>query len=404
MSRFLFTIVAALLTLSSCTMIMDNQDDCPRGLYVRFVYDYNTQRADMFKDHVGHVTLFVFDENGNKVAERSVSNTSSSAPLAEYGYAIHFAPDELPAGRYRLQAVALQRDWDEALDAPGAKYRRTADVNHHEALNIKLDYTDELLAESNHHHVAHNYMPLDTLWHTLKVMSFPPQDGVTPRPLQRTQAPYSVYPLQEQMVEVKDNMVTYATVSLIRDTKHINITLHQLDDRANIFHQDYDVKILDTNALLLHDNAVAPGDSLRYTPFAHWTSRTYASGTVEMETAASLAAARATESDDDPVTERTAHFNLMTNRIMHNAKDKADNAVLSIVNRNTGLEVARINLPSFLSEARHIYSQYNYSSQEFLDREHDYHLNMFLRGDTWDHCSIIINTLSWNVRNTNVNL
>ncbi len=73
--------MAAAMLAASCTMIQDSVDYCPTGLYVRFVYDYNTARADMFKDHVGHVRLYVYDEQGQKVAERSVSNTAASAPL-----------------------------------------------------------------------------------------------------------------------------------------------------------------------------------------------------------------------------------------------------------------------------------------------------------------------------------
>ena len=84
--------MAAAMLAASCTMIQDSVDYCPTGLYVRFVYDYNTARADMFKDHVGHVRLYVYDEQGQKVAERSVSNTAASAPFADYGYALHLDP------------------------------------------------------------------------------------------------------------------------------------------------------------------------------------------------------------------------------------------------------------------------------------------------------------------------
>ena len=97
-------------------MMTEDLDDCPTGLYVRFIYDYNTQRADMFKDHVGHLQLYIFDENGRLAAQRSVSNTPDDAPLSRYGYTMHFTEQELPAGHsYRLQAVAMQRDWEEAL-------------------------------------------------------------------------------------------------------------------------------------------------------------------------------------------------------------------------------------------------------------------------------------------------
>ena len=151
----------------SCSMMTEDNEDCPEGLYVRFVYDYNTQRADMFKDHVGHVKLMVFDTEGNKVAEKEVSNTTDSHPLQEYGYAIHFDTSELAPGTYRLQAVGMQRDWEEAEATAGAKYRRN-EVSRHDELHISLDHSAETIAGTDQYAVS-DAAPLDTLWHTLKV-------------------------------------------------------------------------------------------------------------------------------------------------------------------------------------------------------------------------------------------
>ena len=49
--------IATLLMVASCDMWHTDTDDCPTGIYVKFKYDYNLQRADMFNDHVGAVTL-----------------------------------------------------------------------------------------------------------------------------------------------------------------------------------------------------------------------------------------------------------------------------------------------------------------------------------------------------------
>ena len=45
--------IMVVAALSSCDMMTEDLSDCPTGLYVNFVYDYNIQRADMFKDHDG---------------------------------------------------------------------------------------------------------------------------------------------------------------------------------------------------------------------------------------------------------------------------------------------------------------------------------------------------------------
>ena len=252
----------------------EDRSDCPTGLYVRFVYDYNTQRADMFKDHVGYVNVYIYDEDGHKVAERSVANTNGDAPLSMYGYAMHFGTNELPTGRrYRLQAIAMQRQWDETLHTPGAKYRRT-EVNDTASLRITLDHASTAIpgSQAGELYPVDNTAPLDTLWHTLKVTALDPTYGRQSPSMATTEKPYSIYPVEEQMVTVNEGYATYATLSLIRDTKHLNLTLFQTENPAEMDANDYEVGITDDNATLTSDNSVEPGDSLLYTPYAQWTS------------------------------------------------------------------------------------------------------------------------------------
>ena len=467
------------VAFGACTMMEDDRSDCPTGLYVRFVYDYNTQRADMFKDHVGYVTVYVYDESGNKVAEKSVSNTLATMPLAQYGYTMHFTPEELSSAsgsyadvsstthRYRLQAVAMQKDWDAALATPGAKYRRNNPTNQN-SLTITLDYDAALVpgtapvptpvpdagtapvptpvlnaapvpnaapipatipnaapvpasvpdaapipatvpdGSPSGLHAVSNAAPLDTLWHTLKVMTTAPMDGITVPTIAKTTKPYSVYPVEDQLVTVQDGYATYATISLIRDTKHLNITLRQLDDPATINADDYEVIILDNNATLAADNSLATSDSLKYAPYAQWTTRydedgihiegdihpaPIPEGAPQREVAARRAEALTTE--------RTAHYNLMFNRLVYD-EDALKNARLRIRNIKSGEQVADINLASWLAEGRIAYDFYNYSPQEYLDREYDYALNFFLKGDKWQYCDIQIHILAWALRKQNV--
>lgn len=399
MKRFLHHIICGLIALSattamtSCSMMEDDVQDCPTGLYVRFVYDYNTARADMFKDHVGHVRLFVYDENGRKVAQRDVSNTDIDRPLLQYGYTIHFADGELPEGRYRLQAIALQKDWDEALATPGAKYRRNDPANHDE-LNVTLDRTDQRHPVSGHYHVS-NEAPLDTLWHTLKVTATAPQDGTQVPVIAPTTKPFTVYPLADQMVTIQRERATYATVSMIRNTKHLNITLRQIDDPANIFDSDFEVYVTDRNSAVAHDNELSSDDPLHYTPYHNWTTAFDENGVVIDTTHKELPRRNAVQM-------RTAHYNVMFNRLInYTGTDMAKNGKLMIVNKHSGKTVAEINLPSILAEGRMAYYTYNYSPQEYLDREYDYHLNFFLKGDSWVYCDIVINTLGWSLRKQN---
>lgn len=382
-------------------MMEEDRSDCPTGLFVRFVYDYNTQRADMFKDHVGYVTVYVYDESGKKVAEKSVANTNATMPLAQYGYTMHFTTAELPAGhRYLLQAVAMDKDWNTALSTPGAKYRRT-DVSNVNDLLITLDHEASPILggtppSPTAPHAVDNSAPLDTLWHTLKVMPETPTYGYNIPALPRTTKPYSVYPTEDQMVTVDEGYATYATISLIRDTKHLNITLRQLDNPEEVNADDYEVIILDNNATLASDNSLAASDSLQYMPYAQWTTRYDENGL-------------ALEGDIHPATragvatERTAHYNLMFNRLVYD-EDALKNARLQIRNKNTNEVVANINLASMLAEGRKAFDYYNYSPQEYLDREYDYELDFFLKGDKWQYCDIQIHILAWALRKQNVEL
>ncbi len=393
-------IIAGLLSVTlgtvagGCATMHEDVEECPTGLYVRFAYDYNTARADMFKDHVGHIRLYVYDEAGDKVAQRDVSNTATEHPLEEYGYAVHFADGELPDGRYRLQAVAMQKDWTEAEATPGAKYRRN-DPQRHDQLTVHLDRDESPIPGHEHFRVS-NEAPLDTLWHTLKVTSTEPMESPSMPGVHKTVKPYSIYPLEEQMVEVRYNHATYATVSLIRNTKHINVILRQLDEPENIYHDDYKVFIVDANRAVGHDNESISDEKLCYSPYHTWTTAFDADGT-------EINPGTRAESGSHPVN-RAAHYNLMCNRLIDHTGDYGKNARLVIYNARTGDKTVDINLPSTLAEGRHAYDTYNYSSQEYLDREYDYHLHFFLKGDKWEYCDVVINVLGWSRRVSRINL
>lgn len=385
----LFSVTA--ICAASCSLIYEDREGCPEGLYVRFVYDYNTLRADIFKDHVGYVTLFIYDENGKLTAQRTVSNDSENAPLSQYGYTMHFSPKELPAGHsYRLQAVAMQRHPDNPLASTGAKYRLSStSPENSESLTVSLDHDNEP-APGTMQYAVDSSAPLDTLWHTLKVIPHEPVGGLAVPAPDRTSAPFSIYPVEEQWVKVKADHATYATVSLIRDTKHLNITIRQVDSPENISADDYEVKIIDNNAHLSHDNGVLTHDSVRYTPYASWTSRVFETDGFRGEPG------------ETQTIQHAAHFNMMFNRLMINTEDQDDNAILEVHNRNNGALVARVNLPYILAQGRQAFAIQNYGLQEYLDREHDYRLDFFLKGDEW--ILIEIHVLSWSKRIQNFEL
>lgn len=361
-------VVAALF--AGCDMMKEDRDDCPTGLYVNFVYDYNIQRADMFKDHVGSVTLYVFDESDRLVAQRTVSGSE----LSVYGFNIHFTEQELaPGHQYRLSALAMQKDWNAALATPGAKYRKTTlnTGDNRQQLMVSLD---RATATTNNYHEVSTAAPLDTMWHTKQVMTaYAANQPAATR--YRENAAGEATTNAVETVTLESGVPTYATVSLVRDTNHLNISLRELDTPEDVDADNYEVFIIDANGDVDYQNTVVtPTDSLVYRPYQQWTTTFDAGGTIGVE--------------------RSAHYDLMFNRLMYNTTID-DNAVLCIRRKSDGKEVAVLNLPYILCEGRTAYEIYNYRPQEYLDREYDYRLEFFLRGDRWEYISICIDVLSW---------
>lgn len=400
--KFLLLLATA-IPLAACDAFTDKNEECPTGLIVRFVYDYNTVRADLFNDHVGYLHLNVYDSVGLKVAERIVDDPTL---LRKPGFYIHIPTSELPDGKYRLQAVAMDKNWEVALSRKGAKYRKThhADaLSEAERLKISLDFNEETLHPLTSIHAVDCSAPLDTLWHTLRVMAHAPTNQLTVPPVDQTRRPYDVYPMEDQLVEVQSGRSTFATVSLIRDTKELHISLRDVDQSSDMDADKYEVRIYDDNAHLLHDNTLHRTDSVMYAPHATWNTDLSATGrSTSMKCSPYPASALRrsappspdTRADDTSLISQAAHFNVMTNRIIYSDKDE-ECAILHLINKETGKTVALINLPKVLAEGRNAYEIRNYSPQEYLDREYTYHLDFLLKGGQFYYLSVCVDVLSW---------
>ena len=398
--------VAVVGAISSCDMMTEDLNDCPTGLYVNFVYDYNIQQADMFKDHVGGLTLYVYDESDRLVATK----TMGESQLSKYGSYMHFSEQELAPGHsYRLMAVALQKDWNMALGTPGAKYRQTGNNSGAEwkQFFIELDHNATRLP-ANYYNVS-NVAPLDTLWHTLTTITTPADSfplvshpaSLTPaKTAYSWQRDGSIKSNGQETVSIIEGVPTYATVSLIRDTNHLNITLRAVnDDPADnqVVDTDYTVEIIDNNSQLdCQNNLTNPADTLIYTPYRQWTTTFVGNGEV--------------------VSESAAHYDMMFNRLLYknasvsddqyailNEADiaKARNAVLIIRKQETGEIIFGLNLPYILSSGR-TYQERYYHYQEYLDREYDYRLQFIIKGGRVDEIQLFLGThihiIPWTVR------
>lgn len=316
----------------SCDYIHDDIEPCPMGLDLTFRYDYNLQRADMFADHVGSVTVYVFDETGHFLLKQTDNDIAGHNMM-------HL---DLEPGRYQYVVEAFQTSYENTLDE-GADFLRTEPE-----VGDSLTAITHTLEYEENGWVTNAGLPLDTLWHGM---------NVTP-------------------VEVVQDQITCDTVSLVRNTKQISVALRELDEPESIDVANFDFRIIDHNGRLLWDNSVDETDELTYLPYA--THNTTDRATNKRTTGIG----------------RMAHADFMTSRILYHDRAE-DDAILSVTNRKTGVEVIRVNLADMLSRLRTAADIYRYSPQEFLDRGHDYQLTFFLKGDTWEYVNVEISVLSW---------
>lgn len=350
MARRCSLLLAGCLLLVSCTdWIYEDRTGCEHGVYLSFRYDYNLQRADMFADHVGEVTVYVFDEAGRYVTRQSESNTASSAPLKDKDYRMYI---DLPAGSYRFIALAGQKS--ESSDAR-PRFRRNEPIagDGVESLSVELEHS--LPGEGGFCEVAHNGLPLDTLWH-----------GMNGKPL-----------------DVPADRYVYDTLSLVRDTKYVSVSLREAGGGPEMDVTDYDFRIMDSNLLLRHDNSVDHSLAALYTPFATWnTSDSSPEGTPDGQKEASLG-------------HTTAHADFMTSRLMWQ-DEGADNARLVVTHRDTQREVINVDLADLLTQLRTSVELQLYGRQEFLDRAYDYSLTFYLVNGKLS--SVTIGVLGWSKR------
>lgn len=356
---------AILLLLSSCSMMKEDRSDCPdcrNTLRVMLRYDYNTQRANMFADHVEEATVYVVDPTTNAVVDtQTARNTASgdyaagataSAPLRSPLFAFNF--DELTPGNYRLYATGRSK-----ADAAFS----TVTPNIADAIS-KLQFTVPADAAGNV-----TTQRLDTLWNTLNPID----------------------------ITVPEYEPTEATIPLMRLTNDLNVMVFRRDGSLDNGHERYDVSVTDENLTLGYDNEPSATTPLVYRPFAAWTTETSLPLTPSEE-----------RGDSVSVFERNAHYDLSLFRLLVHPDDARRNPRLIISNRETSHEIVNIDLCYYLALARNAYETQHYGTQEYLDREYDYRLDFGIEGtgsgETWKYMTIRINVLSWAIRIQNEEL
>ena len=350
----MLAILWAGITLSACTDWMyDDRSGCEHGVCLSFKYDYNLQRADMI-GHVGSVGVFVYDEEGRFVTSYIEPNLRRTQPCLYL---------DLPQGNYQFLAVAQQRSFDELQAGPGANFTWLApDAGDGiDDFSVSLAHQD---LGNGFATVPHGNLPLDTLWHAVSATPlYVPAEGYA-----------------------------YDTLSLVRDTKSISVSLREIDRPETMDVADYEFSIAHRNLVMAFDSRTADAQPVAdspmgiYTPYATWNT----------SDADVLQASRAEAG-------RTAHADFMTARL-YACDDPEENARLTIRHRETGRAVIEADLCNLLGQLRTYDETRRYTLQEFLDRGYDFRLTFFLKGGQWQYTDVSIGILGWSKRIQNVSL
>jgi hypothetical protein len=342
---------------TSCSLMHDDLPDC-NGLQVlpdepvdveetewgtldlTFDYVRNLVRADLFPAHVQGVTVYVYDQEGFLLSHEE--SLADGFPLDSIGYQMHL---DLPVGQYTLVAVGAQGSQAQLAQRGGAKFELPSPR--------VFEYLSEFQIQLQHDadgYVQNEGLHLDTLWigHT------------------------------DTLLQVNKDAATQGHISLTRNTKRIRLGLHNLDAPADIDVADYSVSIVADNATTLYDNTHPTGQTLVYTPHAQWM----------------------TDWNDGDDNARAAHYELSTGRLVlyTDEAESSRNARLRIRRTSDGADIADLNLPQILQQGRGAYEIQNYTAQEYLDREYDYSLDFFLKGDQWKYIDITVANMAWTKR------
>lgn len=333
-----------LLAMSSCnSWLYEEEGDCSVYYRLKFRYDRNLKWADAFANEVSSVHLYAFDTSGVLVWQQE----ERIEPAAE-DYSMTL---DLPAGDYRLLAwCGLQNDGEheESFSVPEARIGETRMEALQCALNRKRDgsgaYSDERLYR---------------LFHGALDVSLPSND---------------------------DGGSYDYTMYLTKNTNHVRVILQHLSGE-DVDVERFTFRIDDENGLMAHDNGLLEDENITYRP---WKTQNGEAGLGKDDTRA-------------VINVKGAIADLTVGRMVDTHRSRM---FLTIANKENGQTVARIPVIDYALLSKDYYEEeYNrtMTDQEFLDREDDYVMTLFLDEDNrWISSYILIH--SWRVVLNNVEI
>lgn len=340
--KYIFLSAIAVVGLSSCGMMTEEEPDCNPYYKVRFKFDMNMLYADAFSTQVGEVDLYVFDTNGKLVWK----GHEEGEPLAKEGYLMDLP---IAPGTYDFVAWCHNRHEDAVgFNLSGGDNPLSFD---HLKMKMTRDYDGAQ---------AHSSSDLHALFHG-----------------------------KLSKVELPDTWGTHVvTIPLTKDTNTIRITLVHLSGKE-IKKGDFGIKIVDNNGHLGHDNTILDDEHIEYRP---WFVNEGVANTIPPDPS------NTGGSSITPIPEGTKALTALyslTAEMTTSRLQTCQNPSLVITRSSDGEKVVEIPILDYFMMVK---GQYNrkMTDDEYLDRMDEFNMTFFMNEDSsW--FSNVIDILSWRV-------
>lgn len=341
----------ALVALSSCSMMTEDELDCSPHYEVRFRFDMNMLYADAFPSQVGEVDLYVFDTDGNIVWIGHEEGTV----LTQEGYTMNLP---LAPGKYNLVAWCRKRRPDASdFSIDGGRGPSTP-------IDVRMKMSR---AYDNDSQTANSSTDLHALFHG-----------------------------SVRNVELPDKWGTHTvTVPLTKDTNSIRIMLVHLSGKK-INSEDFSFKITDNNGYLDHDNTILADEKIEYRP---WAQREGVASTVLPGNGNNTRGIfNLNEDTRAPITEVHSLVAEMTTSRLQTCQTP----VLTVTRNSDNEKIIEIPLIDYFMMVKGEYHR-PMDDDEYLDRQDDYNMTFFLLEDgSW--YKAVVDILSWRVVLQNTDL
>lgn len=321
----LLTILAGAIT--SCDSVLNyDEGDCSIEYCVKFKYDYNMEEVDVFAEQVRTVTLYAFDDNNNLVYQ----NTDEGEPLGEGNYSMKV---DIDPSQYRLVVWAGLND--ESFAVP-LLYPNQAKIDELTVKTLRNQATRSTSEDEKDQYIVEN--SLYSLWH----------GEVKKGPTTRSG--------RQQITNV----------SLVKNTNTIHVSVVQVNQSnapitKALTEESFQCAIYDDNGYMNYDNSLLEDNLLTYKPY---------------NTKVEIVKTRAFSAENEPAKE----YNGITCDLSVARLVEGQTPELTIKNSKTQEVLFHSSdLIKYFEEVdAEKYKNRNYSLQEYLDREDEYSIKIFV--------------------------